>query len=145
MCLLLLYIGILIYFVLFSDQLGRADGYNTYRYNLVPFQEIHRFIAYRNSVTLWAFLLNLIGNVFVFVPIGFLFPMIGKREVGLIRAMASALGLSLCIELLQLVTRVGVFDVDDLILNTLGGAIGWMAFCLTRKLFYQLVDRKEDK
>ena len=144
MCLLLLYIAILIYFVLFSDQLGRADGYNTYRYNLVPFQEIHRFIAYRDSVPMWAFLVNMIGNVLVFVPIGFLLPIIGKGEVGLVRSVVNAFVLSLCIETLQLVTRVGVFDVDDLILNTLGGAIGWMAFSLIRKLFYQFIERKDN-
>lgn len=33
---------------------------------------------------------------------------------------------SLCIETLQLITKVGVFDVDDLMMNTVGGLIGWI-------------------
>ena len=49
--LLILYGCVVIYFVLFSDRLGRGDGYSTYRYNLVPFEEIRRFIIYRNYVT----------------------------------------------------------------------------------------------
>lgn len=44
--LLILYGCVVIYFVLFSDRLGRGDGYSTYRYNLVPFEEIRRFIIY---------------------------------------------------------------------------------------------------
>ena len=49
--LLILYGCVVIYFVLFSDRLGRGDGYSTYRYNLVPFEEIRRFIIYRNYVS----------------------------------------------------------------------------------------------
>lgn len=70
--LLILYGCVVIYFVLFSDRLGRGDGYSTYRYNLVPFEEIRRFIIYRNYVSAGAFLLNLFGNLLVFFPIGFL-------------------------------------------------------------------------
>ena len=64
--LLILYGCVVIYFVLFSDRLGRGDGYSTYRYNLVPFEEIRRFIIYRNYVSAGAFLLNLFGNLLVF-------------------------------------------------------------------------------
>ena len=60
---LILYGCVVIYFVLFSDRLGRVDGYSTYRYNLVPFEEIRRFIIYRNYVSIEAFLLNLFGNL----------------------------------------------------------------------------------
>ena len=37
-------------------------------------------------------------------------------------------GLSLCVEMIQFITQVGSFDVDDLILNTLGGLIGYYLF-----------------
>ena len=65
---LILYGCVVIYFVLFSDRLGRVDGYSTYRYNLIPFEEIRRFIIYRNYVSIEAFLLNLFGNLLVFFP-----------------------------------------------------------------------------
>ena len=52
--LLILYGALLLYFVLFSDRLGRTDGYMNFRYNLTPFMEIRRFITYRGSLSLGA-------------------------------------------------------------------------------------------
>ena len=49
--LLIIYGCVVLYFVLFSDRLGRVEGYSTYRYNLVPFQEIRRVIVYRDYVS----------------------------------------------------------------------------------------------
>ena len=118
---LILYGCVVIYFVLFSDRLGRVDGYSTYRYNLVPFEEIRRFIIYRNYVSIEAFLLNLFGNLLVFFPIGFLVPIWRLEKTGCIRIIIYTFLFSLCIETLQLVTKVGVFDVDDLMMNTFGG------------------------
>lgn len=47
---------------------------------------------------------------------------------------------SLCVELLQLVAKVGVFDVDDLILNTLGGLMGfWIYYLLL------LINRRRER
>ena len=80
--LLIIYVGIVVYFVLFSDRLGRVDGYSTYRYNLVPFEEIRRFIQYRDYVTTGAFILNLIGNLLVFFPVGFLVPIWKTNKKG---------------------------------------------------------------
>ena len=41
---------------------------------------------------------------------------------------------SLCVETIQLVWKVGSFDVDDLILNTLGGVIGYLLFWICNKI-----------
>lgn len=49
--LLIIYACVVLYFVLFSDRLGRVEGYSTYRYNLIPFVEIRRFILYRDYVS----------------------------------------------------------------------------------------------
>ena len=87
------------YFVLFSDRLGRVEGYSTYRYNLIPFEEIRRFILYT-----------------------FLF--------------------TLSIETMQLITRVGVFDVDDLLMNTLGGIGGWICYRIALCVYRQMYKRK---
>ena len=103
--LLILYGCVVIYFVLFSDRLGRGDGYSTYRYNLVPFEEIRRFIIYRNYVSAGAFLLNLFGNLLVFFPIGFLVPIWRLEKTGCIRIIIYAFLFSLCIETLQLITK----------------------------------------
>ena len=139
--LLILYAGILLYFVLFSDRLGRTDGYMEFRYNLTPFLEIRRFITYRDSLSLGALLLNLFGNVLVFSPFGFLIPMFRNEETSWYNILLFTFLFSLCIELTQLISMVGVFDVDDLILNTLGGMIGWGFYLLFSRAFESFSSR----
>ena len=104
--LLILYGCVVIYFVLFSDRLGRGDGYSTYRYNLVPFEEIRRFIIYRNYVSAGAFLLNLFGNLLVFFPIGFLVPIWRMEKTGSIRNFIYAFLFILCPEIFFFIKKV---------------------------------------
>ncbi|HIW58621.1 MAG TPA: VanZ family protein [Candidatus Anaerobutyricum avicola] len=133
--LLIIYACVVLYFVLFSDRLGRVEGYSTYRYNLIPFVEIRRFILYRDYVSRGAFLLNLVGNLLVFFPVGMLVPLWRTKKTGFIRILIYTFLFTLCIETLQLVTKVGVFDVDDLLMNTLGGLAGWLCYCLALRVF----------
>lgn len=130
--LLLIYLAILVYFTMFWDRLGRTDGFDTIRYNLVPFEEIKRFINYRN-VSFSMFLMNVVGNIVVFVPMGFLLPLLGSKGRFFPTFFAS-FGISLCIECIQLITKVGVFDVDDLILNTIGGIIGFILCFIVHRI-----------
>ncbi len=134
--LLILYGCVVLYFVLFSDRLGRVEGYSTYRYNLIPFQEIRRFIIYRDYVSTEAFLVNLVGNLLVFFPVGMLVPLWrNTKRTGCIRILIYTFLFTLSIETLQLVTRVGVFDVDDLLMNTLGGLAGWICYRIALALY----------
>ena len=87
MVLLIIYGAIVLYYVLFSERLGRADAYDTLRYNLHPFEEIRRFIVYREYVSPGAFVLNLLGNIFVFSPFGFLLPLYRLEKTGPVRVM----------------------------------------------------------
>ena len=144
MVLLIIYGAIVLYYVLFSERLGRADAYDTLRYNLHPFEEIRRFIVYREYVSPGAFVLNLLGNIFVFSPFGFLLPLYRLEKTGPVRVMLYSFLFSLGIELLQLVTRVGVFDVDDLILNTLGGLIGFLVYKVVFWIYHRNYESAED-
>ncbi|MEE1229162.1 MAG: VanZ family protein [Lachnospiraceae bacterium] len=131
MLLLIIYACIILYFVLFSDRLGRVEGYQDYRYNLKIGQEIGRFIKYRNEIAPGAFLLNVIGNFGVFAPIGFLVPMWRTRhKTRWYQILLISFFFSLAIETAQLYTKVGVFDVDDLLMNTTGGMLGYLAYRL---------------
>lgn len=138
--LFVIYVLLLIYFLFFSESYGRtAWEERSYRYNLIPFVEIRRFWKYRRELGSFAFYTNLVGNVAGFLPFGFILPIIcrGMRSPFLI--IFSGLGLSLCVETIQLVTRVGCFDVDDLILNTVGAALGYLAFAFCnylRRIYY---------
>ena len=141
--LLTIYVLIVIYFVLFSDRLGRTDAYDSYRYNLTPFNEIRRFIRYRDQVSPGAFILNLLGNLMVLFPFGFLIPILRLKKTGLVRIVIYAFLFSFGIELLQLITKVGVFDVDDIILNVLGAILGFEIYHTLLFLYYYIKMRKE--
>jgi glycopeptide antibiotics resistance protein len=124
-----LYFVVLFYFLFFSESMGRNYADRTYHYNLVPFREIRRFIQYAQTLGMQAVLLNLVGNVLAFLPFGTFLPLFSKRcRAGAFTVLYS-FELSLVVELLQLVTKVGSFDVDDLLLNTLGGLLGFVVYC----------------
>lgn len=77
-------------------------------------------------------LVNLAGNVLIFVPLGFLPPLLWKKARHLWAALMLSAGSSCMIEFLQLFLGRSV-DVDDVILNTLGGLLGYLLFCLLPK------------
>ena len=76
--------------------------------------------------------INLAGNVLIFAPLGVLPPLLWKRWRHLWTTVPLSAGISCLIEFLQLFLGRSV-DVDDLILNTLGGLLGYLLFCLIPK------------
>lgn len=118
---LIIYLMVLAYVCFWSEGYGRTEVQNTYRYNLVPFKEIMRFYTYRELVGIEAFLLNLFGNVLAFIPFGVMVPIVSRKNRRFFRVLGLTFLLSLFIECIQLIFKVGSFDVDDLILNTVGG------------------------
>lgn len=71
---------------------------------------------------------NLVGNVAMFVPLGALLPDLWKSLRRPLRFWVVVLITLLTIELVQLVTLLGTFDVDDILLNTLGVLLGRLAW-----------------
>lgn len=141
-CLILfaVYVAAIVYFLLFSDMYGRSQGYTNYRYNLIPFYEIRRFLRsaiYEGSIRFQDIFVNLIGNVVAFIPFGALIRWVRNRKTYFWNAVLYTFLFSLAIEGIQFFTRVGVFDVDDLILNTIGGALGYAIYRILRA-----IDRK---
>ncbi len=127
------YLVILGYLVFFSGGLGREAAAERGRFNLIPFQEIHRFLHYWEKIGSGFVFLNVLGNVLAFVPFGMMTPELFPVFRKAVRMILLGLAVSLLIETLQLVLRVGVFDVDDLILNTLGTALGYGFYLLFRR------------
>ena len=124
------YLLLLGYMLFYSPYFGR-EGNETYRYNFNFLQEIRRFYRYGVRTGEWdLFVLNVCGNIAVFVPIGLFLPKLYNscKKFGLTAVIA--LELSLAIEIIQLVTRVGAFDVDDLFLNTLGAMCGYVIYMI---------------
>ncbi len=142
----LVYVVVLIYLLFFCDRYGRTEQFETIKYNLVPFQEIRRYIMNWQYFTVELFIANIAGNICLFVPYGALLFVWFGRPVGFLEVTLSSFGLSLIIELIQLVTRVGVCDVDDMILNTVGGMLGYFVYLLTRTIHRRLVNvRRKEK
>lgn len=130
-----IYIAFIFYFVLFSERYGRFS-HEEYRYSLVLFQEIRRFITYHSYFTFEELVTNLFGNVFAFSPFGFLLPFVRNVPTKLFSVLIGTFCFSFVIESMQLIFKVGVFDVDDLFMNTMGGVIGYVVYWIIRRGFY---------
>lgn len=131
----LMYLIFLAYFLFFSDYFGRGSHFQEeYAYNLVPFKEIRRFIVYWRVVGIQSFFLNIVGNIIGFMPLGFFLPIISRRSRHWYNTVLLSFLFSLCIETVQLVYKVGSFDVDDMILNTLGGVLGYILYKLVQHI-----------
>lgn len=127
------YIVVLVYFVFFAEMFGRTHVPTEYRYNLVPFKEINRFIKYRHQLGMTTVFINILGNIAAFMPFGVGLPIVTKRKAKFLRVLLCTFAFSLSIELIQLVSKVGSCDVDDLILNTIGGVLGYICYCFMCK------------
>ena len=149
------YMILLIYFLFFSEEYVRDEVYTTYQYNLKLFHELRRYLAYKDQIGNLYFLINVVGNVAAFMPFGFLVPVLYREQ----RKEATHNGhyfrsflfvtvlgflLSLGVETIQLVTKVGCFDVDDLMLNTSGVVLGYLIYYISKKIigFMEIHRRK---
>ena len=70
-------------------------------------------------------LINIVGNIAAFIPFGFFLPIISRRSRLWYNTVMFGFIWSLTLETLQLIFKVGSFDVDDMLLNTLGAAAGF--------------------
>ena len=134
------YLLLLGYMLFYSARFGRV-GNEEYRYNLTFLQEIGRFYHLGVNTGNWElFILNVFGNIVVFIPIGLFLPKLIKRCKNILLTTLLTFEISLCVELVQLITKVGSFDVDDLFLNTLGGLCGYIIYMFShviKRLIYK--------
>lgn len=137
------YIIFLIYFLFFAESTGRTFEGRTYHYNLVLFKEIGRFLKYWKQLGIMAVMLNLVGNVAAFVPFGFFLPVISHKCRSFFYMIFFSFEFSLIVETIQLVSKVGSFDVDDMILNTIGGAIGYLIYMVLQRIRRKHHEKKE--
>lgn len=130
-----IYLACLIYFMFFSETYGRTELHRDYQYNLVLFREIRRFLKYRHILGTAAVVINVAGNVAVFIPFGFALPLLFERIKSFLQVLILSFSMSLLAETMQLVLKVGCFDVDDLLLNTIGGCIGYVVYRIFLRCF----------
>jgi glycopeptide antibiotics resistance protein len=78
--------------------------------------------------------INLVGNILAFMPYGIFIVLLFKRNMVSVKGVfIHSLGLSLLLECLQVFFSIGNFDLDDLILNSCGGLLGYGIFRLYGK------------
>jgi len=97
--------------------------------NLKPFSTIRLFSSEKVS-TEYSYK-NIGGNIVGFIPLGILLPLLIPlfRKIGWL--IGAVFLVSLLFEITQLLTGIGAFDVDDLILNTIGGLVGYILYAST--------------
>ena len=125
-CIILLVIYLLL---LFRITVFRSHAYQVdFSVNFSLFTDL--FATYHEN-GLWMVLYLVIGNIVWFVPFGFLVPEIWKNlKFGIVVPLGFLL--SLTIETGQLLLHKGMFEIDDLVLNTFGTAIGYFVYKIHR-------------
>ncbi len=104
--------------------------------NYVPFRMILLYLRNWERIPQLAFM-NLVYNVAAFVPFGVLAPLLRRGRGTVVPTVLGAALFSLFLEGIQLVSLLGEFDVDDILLNTLGAIVGLMLYGLGRLVFRQ--------
>ena len=96
--------------------------------NFVPFKTIITYFKaiFNESMNIDIPLKNLVGNFILFLPLGIYIPFFIKRINKVSIFLISMITLLLTIEVIQLVTTRGSFDIDDFILNMLRVLIGFI-------------------
>jgi glycopeptide antibiotics resistance protein len=106
-------------------------AYDPYAANLVPFQETIRMLHYTDQPRV---VYNLLGNLVLLAPLGIFLPLFFERARRAWVTVPAGFLISLSIESFQLALPFRIFDVDDVLINTLGVALGFCAFAILRKL-----------
>ena len=127
--------GAVMVWLLFFGSRTYGGGTVSSRCNFVPFLTIKQMIQLMKDpngsfVTFSA--INLIGNVVMFIPLGYLLPKTFPKLKNFFRLFFWVTVSVVLVETLQLITTLGSCDIDDLILNLSGAILGYL-FWLTTK------------
>lgn len=95
--------------------------------NIVPFHTIMNYLTNDNLIVRSFAFSNLLGNIVIFIPLG-VYITVFNRDKRLYKNVIWIIIISLIIEFVQYIMKIGVSDIDDVILNGLGGTIGIAAY-----------------
>ncbi len=134
----LFYVIAAFYVFMMSDLLFRfnyifdADRIIMRSCNLIPFKTILSFI--RGGFFSSSFAVsNILGNIVLFIPLGVYIRAI-RRQGGFKKSLLAVIITVAAVEIIQFVFGLGACDIDDVLLNSIGGALGIAAYMLLIKL-----------
>lgn len=141
----ILYVIFTIYIIfliklLFLSRISLFDNQRTLvrSINLIPFHSIMEYTSGKTiSLKEFAFS-NVVGNILIFVPLGLYLPLL-KKDKRLKNNLLIIFIVSLFVEVIQGILGIGASDIDDIILNCLGGLVGILGY----KLLLLIVDEKK--
>lgn len=99
--------------------------------NLIPFHSISQYLSLGGSGIAFQ---NIAGNILIFFPLGIYLPLL-KKNKGLPVNLLIVFAVSLGAEILQWCFGLGSSDIDDLLLNCLGGLLGLLFYKLLARIF----------
>ncbi len=124
----------IIYIMLLFELVTNTD-FESFSNNFIPFKEIFRYSPYSKL-----FYRNVVGNIVIFIPFGYFasyYCIVNKKwYISLLITLIT----SLTIE----ITQMGIgrsFDIDDIILNVIGGFIGYIVYLVSSKIFKKYSDK----
>lgn len=142
----------------YQEKIHYIIGYLLMFYLLIMLKEVIGF----PSISNWQRVLNVQGNIFdpnislipfvngilhsdylnvvMFIPLGFFLPLMWRKYHNGFEIIKFGFYLSLFIELSQLFTRFRATDINDLITNTIGAAVGWSIYFVFSKLLLRKIE-----
>ena len=125
-------IPLILYLVLLFRLLFLKNGtdFSNTEFRFIPFSTVREYIQNEKSLKLMA--INYLGNILLFFPIGIFLPVFLKK-IKLSEIVLVAFFASLYAEFLQFELEAGYADIDDVICNTMGAAIGGMVYFKLRE------------
>ncbi len=130
-------VGWVVMFIYVTQVMSFGNGMGD-RMNLAPLRQFITAFRYgsNNASGVWQFLLNII----MFVPLGFLLPVVFKRLRSWHGVLIVSLAFTVATELLQLISYRGT-DIDDVIANTVGGLCGFALYLIVIGLIHVISRR----
>ena len=133
--------GLILLYVLFFRRIG-VDYPWTYpeylkaMHNFIPFKSVYELLAAPTlpASVVFRFALNFFGNIFLFIPWGVLLPACIERMRSFRRFAILTLVTLIAVETIQILTMLGSFDVEDIMLNMAGACIGYAIWTSRKKL-----------
>lgn len=136
----LLYLMIALYLFMMGDLLFRynvifdANHTVSRSLNLIPFQTIWAYGSGQYHLRVSFAVSNILGNIVAFIPFGLFLQTLRKRK-SFWRGILIVLATAMAVEAIQYGFGLGASDIDDVILNTVGGGLGMLLYRLFRWAF----------